>query len=333
MRTLLLSIAVQFLLAVAASGAGASASGAPAQEVARFPTKPINLIVTLPAGSVLDNVARLVAQQLTEDGGQPVVVLNRPGASSAIAMNALAQAPADGYTLLFGASNLVGQAATNTRFESAVRKELVPASEVVRGPLVIAVHPEMPVRSIQELVSYSKAHPGKLNFGSVGIGSSAHFVMEYFKARTGASLAHVPFAGAPATLQAALQGDVHVLAETPALVKSYVDSGKLRALAVTGDQRYAALPQVPSTTEAGLPDFDFGFWMGLFAPTGTPQAVVAKLNAAVVAILRKPEVNRRLVGMGYVPVGSTPQQFSDRVNREISRFARIAEDSKLRIQE
>lgn len=327
------SMAARFLLAVSGVAAATAAPQVQAQDEARYPTRPINLIVTLPAGSVLDNMARLVGQQITEDLGQPVVVLNRPGASSAIAMNALAQAPADGYTLLFGASNLVGQAATNARFEAAVHKDLVPVSEVVRGPLVIAVHPSVPARTVQELVSWSKEHPDKLNFGSVGIGSSAHFVMEYFKARTGAKLTHVPFAGAPATLQAALQGDVHVLTETPALIKASLDAGKLRALAVTGDQRYAALPQVPATTEAGLPDFDFGFWMGVFAPTGTPPAVVTKLNATLVAIVRKPEVNRRLVAMGYVPVGSTRQQFAERVQKEIGRFTRIAEDNKLRIQE
>lgn len=326
-------ILATLVLATAGVIAAATAPAVRAQAESRFPTKPINLIVTLPAGTAVDNVARLLGQRMSEDLGQPVVVINRPGASSAIAMASLAQALADGHTLLFGASNIVGQAATSARFEAAVQKELVPVSEVVRGPLVIAVHPSLPVRTVKELVQYSKEHPDKLNFGSVGIGSSAHFVMEYFKARTGARLTHVPFAGAPATVQAALQGDVHVLMETPALIKSYLDQGKLRALAVTSERRYPALPKVPSAREADLPDFEFGFWMGLFAPTGTPPSVLARLNAAAVAAVKNPDIGARLTSMGYVPVGSTQRQFAERVNGEIDRFGKIALDNKLRIQE
>lgn len=326
------SIASQILLTASLLATG-FASQVQAQQEVRFPMRPITLIVTLPAGSALDTVARLLSQQLAEELAQPVVVLNKPGASSAIAMATLAQAPADGHTLLFGASNLVGQAATNAKFEAAVQKELMPVSESVRGPLVIAVHPSLPVHTVKELIAYSKEHPGKLNFGSVGIGSSAHFVMEYFKARTGADVTHVPFAGAPATVQAALQGDVHVLTETPALLKSHLEQGKLRALAVTGGTRYPALPQVPSAREVGLADFDFGFWMGIFAPAGTPQSIVAKLNAAAVAAVRKPDISARLAAMGYIPVGGSQQQFADRLNGEISRFGKIAQENKLRIQD
>lgn len=322
-----------FVFVAAGVITAASPFEAQAQSESTFPSKPITLLVALPAGSAVDTVARLLGQQISEDLRQPVIVVNKPGGSSAVAMAALAQAPADGHTLLFGASNMVGQAATSARFDAAVAKDLVPVSESVRGPLVIAVHPSLPVHTVQELVAYSKEHPDKLNFGSVGIGSSAHFVMEYFKARTGARLTHVPFPGAPATLQAALRGDVHVLAEVPALIKSYVDQGKLRALAVTGDTRYPPLPQVPSTTEAGLPDFDFGFWMGLFAPTGTPPAVVTKLNAAAVRAVKRPDVSARLTAMGYVPVGSTQQQFAQRVSGEIGKFRKIAQANDLRIQE
>lgn len=302
-------------------------------EAAKFPSKPLTMIVTLPAGTVVDNVARLLGMQLSDTIGQPVVVMNKPGASSSIAMAALMQAPADGHTILFGASNMVGQAATNAKFDAAMRRDLVPVTEVVRGPLIIAVHPSIPVRTLKELIDYSKAHPNKLNFGSVGIGSSAHFVMEYFKSRTGAEVTHVPFAGAPATVQAALQGDVHVLIETPALIKAYIDQGKLRPLAVTGDSRYAVMPDVPSVKEAGLPDFDFGFWMGLFVPKGTPPLVTSKLNADIVAILRKPEITARLSSMGYIPVGGTQQQFANRVEGEVNRFTKIAQDNRLRIQE
>ncbi|MEJ7930472.1 tripartite tricarboxylate transporter substrate binding protein [Ramlibacter sp. AN1015] len=191
----------------------------------------------------------------------------------------------------------------------------------------------MPVLNLDELVTYSKANPGKVNFGSVGIGSSAHFVTEYFKSRTGADLTHVPYAGAPAILQAALRGDVHLLMETPALVKSQVEDGKLRALAVTGDSRYAPLAQVPSTKEAGVPDLDFGFWMGVFAPKGTPPATVSKLNAVLTEIVKSPGMRNRLTEMGYVPVGSSSQQFSERVDDAITRFTRIALENKLRIQE
>ena len=248
-------------------------------------------------------------------------------------MNSLAQAPADGYTILFAASNMVGQAATNAKFEAGIRGVLSPVSEVVKGPLVIAVNPSVPVHSLQELVSYSKANPNKLNFGSVGIGSSAHFVMEYFKALTGAELTHVPYPGAPATLQAALQGDIDVMTETPALIQTYIEQGKLRALAVTGDKRYPGLANVSSAGEVGLQSLDFGFWMGTFVRAGTPPAVVSKLNATTAAILREPKIVAQLSSLGYIPVGGSQQEFAKRVESEVARFTKIAIDNHLRIQE
>ena len=274
----------QFL---AASALGLAALSASAADV--FPSKPITFIVPNPPGGVVDSSARLVGDPLTKLLGQAVVIENKGGASGNIAYGQVAKAPADGYTLLISYSAYhVGNPSMFSKMPWA-QKDFVPVALLTAATNVIAAHPSVPANTLKDFIAHMKANPGKLNYASQGIGSLSHVGTELLLANTGTDMAHVPYKGSGAAIADVLGGQVQVFMTTPPSVMQHVQAGKLKAYAVTGKARHPGLPNVPTTAEAGLPGFEVEAWVGLFAPAGTPPAVVQQLTEKVKAALATPE--------------------------------------------
>ena len=319
---------VAITLAVVMVGS-AAATTAMAQA---YPTKPVKLVVPFPPGGSLDITGRLLAQKLTEVWGQPVVVENKPGAGGNIGADLVAKSPSDGYTILLGA---LSTHAVNPNLYAKMPydavKDFAPITLIAITPNVLVVNAASPVNNVREFIAYAKANPGKLAFGSGSNGSAGHLAGELFKVETGSDAVHVPFkGGAPAT-QALLAGDTQFMFDNLANAMAQVKAGKLKALAVTTAQRSPLVPELPTMAEAGLPGFDISTWYGLFAPAGTPPAVVAKWNADVAKILNSPDVRARLVADGAEPSPNTPEQFAQMIARELSKYARIVKASGAKV--
>jgi tripartite-type tricarboxylate transporter receptor subunit TctC len=254
-----------------------------------YPTKPVTLVVPNPPGGVVDTSARLLSDPLAKLLGQPVVIENKGGASGNIAYGQVALAPKDGYTLLISYSAYhVGNPTLFAKMPWA-QKDFVPVALLTAATNVIAAHPSVPATNLKDFIAYAKAHPGKLNYASQGNGSLSHVGTELFQANTGTDLTHVPYKGSGPAIQDVLGGQVQVFMTTPPSVMQHVQAGKLNAFAVTGKSRHPGLPNVPTTAEAGLPGFEVEAWVGLFAPAGTPPAVVQQLTDKVKAALATPE--------------------------------------------
>ena len=297
-----------------------------------YPTKPVKLVVPFPPGGSLDITGRLLAQKLTETWGQPVVVENKPGAGGNIGADLVAKSPPDGYTILLGA---LSTHAVNPNLYAKMPydavKDFAPITLIAITPNVLVVNAASPVNNVREFIAYAKANPGKLAFGSGSNGSAGHLAGELFKVETGSDAVHVPFkGGAPAT-QALLAGDTQFMFDNLANAMAQVKAGKLKALAVTTAQRSPLVPELPTMAEAGLPGFDISTWYGLFAPAGTPTAIVAKWNAEVTKILNAPDVRARLVADGAEPSPNTPEQFTQMIARELSKYARIVKASGAKV--
>ena len=259
-----------------------------------FPDRPITLVVPNPPGGLVDTSARLLSEPLTRVIGQPVVVDNKPGASGNTAYQYVAKAKPDGYTLLISYSGYhVGNPALMDKLPWDPVKDFSPVALLTVSTNVIAVHPSIPVNNLKELIAYAKANPGKLNYASQGNGSVSHIGTEIFKQTTGVDMVHVPYKGSGPAIQDVLAGQVQVFITTPPSVMQHVQSGKLKGLAVTGTNRHPGMPNVPTTSEAGLPTFQLESWVALYAPAGTPAPVIAKLTDSVKKSLTLPEVKER----------------------------------------
>jgi len=297
-----------------------------------YPSKPVKLVVPFPPGGSLDNAARLIAQKLTETWGQSVVVENKPGAGGNIGADMVAKSPPDGYTILLGAlsTHAVNPSLYKTMPYDAA-KDFAPITLVAITPNVLVVNASSPVQTVKEFFAYTKANPGKLSFGSGSIGSGGHLAGELYKVETGTDSVHVPFkGGAPAT-QALLAGDTQFMFDNLANAMAQVKGGKLRALAVTTVKRSPLAPDLPTMAEAGLPGFDISTWFGLFAPAGTPKDIVAKWNADVTRILNSPDVRARFIADGAEPSPSSPEQFSQFIAAELTKYARIVKASGAKV--
>ncbi len=297
-----------------------------------YPTKPVKLVVPFPPGGSLDIAGRLIAQKLTEMWGQSVVVENKPGAGGNIGADFVAKSPADGYTILLGAlsTHAVNPSLYKTMPYDAA-KDFAPITLIAITPNVLVVNASLPVNSAKEFIAYAKANPGKLSFGSGSNGSAGHLAGELFKVETNTDAVHVPFkGGAPAT-QALLAGDTQFMFDNLANAMAQVKAGKIKALAVTTAQRSSLVPDLPTMAEAGLPGFDISTWYGLFAPAGTPPAIVAKWNADVTKILTSPDVRAKLVADGADPSPNTPEQFREFIAKELAKYARIVKASGAKV--
>ena len=317
---------------VATALAAACVVAAPPATGQGYPTKPVKLVVPFPPGGSLDFAGRLIAQKLTEAWSQSVVVENKPGASGNIGADLVAKAPADGYTILLGAlsTHAVNPSLYASMPYDAVR-DFAPITLIAVTPNVLVVNANSPVRNVAEFIAYTKANPGKLSFGSGSNGSAGHLAGELYKVETGTDAVHIPYkGGAPAT-QALLAGDTQFMFDNLANAMAQVKGGKLRALAVTTARRSSLAPDLPTMAEAGLPGFDISTWYGLFAPAGTPSAIVAKWNADVTKILNAPDVRARFVADGAEPVPDTPEQFSQFIAAELAKYARIVKASGAKI--
>jgi tripartite-type tricarboxylate transporter receptor subunit TctC len=315
------------LLLAAALPAAPGMAGAQA-----YPSRPVKLVVPFPPGGSLDITGRLIAQRLTDMWGQAVVVENKPGAGGNIGADFVAKATPDGYTILLGA---LSTHAVNPNLYAkmpydAVR-DFAPITLIATTPNVLVVNAATPVGNVREFIAWTKANPGKLAFGSGSNGSAGHLAGELYKVDTGTDAVHIPFkGGAPAT-QALLAGDTQFMFDNLANAMAQVKAGKLKALAVTTAERSTLVPDLPTMAEAGLPGFDISTWYGLFAPAGTPAAIVAKWNTDVTRILNSPDIRAKLMADGAEPAPDTPEQFAQMIARELAKYARIIKASGAKV--
>jgi tripartite-type tricarboxylate transporter receptor subunit TctC len=306
---------------VAAVGALLLSAGASAQT---YPSKPMRVIVPWTAGGTADLLARTVAQKLNEGFSQPVVVENRPGAGGLIGTEVAAKAPPDGYTLLLAttAPNSVAPSLyPKIPFDPV--KDFANVSLVARTCYVLSVHPSMPVKNVKDLIALAKAQPGKLTFSSPGSGTPNHLSGEMFKMLTGVNMQHVPYKGSAQAIQDVIAGHIALSFENITVVSPHVKSGRVRGVAVTSLNRSAALPEVPTIAESGLPGFDAVGWFGVVVPAATPREIVARLNAEIVRGLGAADVKERISTLGAELVTSTPEEL-DRFNRaQIAQWAKV----------
>ncbi|MEO8202289.1 MAG: tripartite tricarboxylate transporter substrate binding protein [Betaproteobacteria bacterium] len=311
------------LRAVMLVAAWAICTGAYAQA---FPTKPLRLVVPFPPGGVTDISSRVVAQKLSAELGQPVVVENRAGASGVIGAEIGAKAAPDGYTLTMGnISTLAINAVTFAKLPYDPVASFAPVSMVAIQPLVIAVHPSVPAQTLAELVALAKAQPGKLNFGTAG--SSIYLAVEFFNTAAGISMNHVPYKGSAPAITDLVGGQLQVLFDPFSSLYPQVRSGKARGLALTTAKRSAMAPALPTVAELGYPGFDVSSWQGIVVPAGTPKAIVERLNREVVKALASPEVRDQFALHSAEASPSTPEQFGAYIRQEIARWRKVARDA------
>jgi tripartite-type tricarboxylate transporter receptor subunit TctC len=295
-----------------------------------YPAKPIRLVVPYSPGGGADNAARIIAARLTTTLGQTVVIDNRPGGSGMIGAQAVAQAAADGYTVLYDASAFaVNPALRKMAFDPA--KDLIPVSLAVTVPNIFVVPPSAPYKTVQEFVDHARKHPGEMTYASYGAGSAAHLIGELLKNQAGIDLLHVPYKGGAPALTDLMGGQVNSYFANAASSMGYVKSGKLRALAVTSAKRMAALPDVPTLAESGFKNFEVLEWNGFFVPKGTPKEIVDRLSTEIKAATMDPSTRQKLEGLGVDPVGSTPEAFAKFVQSEMSRWAALVKSNKITV--
>ena len=295
-----------------------------------FPDRPVRIVVGYPPGGGTDLVARLVAQPLGEKWGHPVIVENRPGAAAIIATDAVVKAKPDGYTLLMAyATELAVNPATFKKLSYDPLRDLAPIARLGAAPLVMAVHPSLPAKSVAELVALAKSKPGALSYSSSGQGSVHQFAGELFKLRTGADIVHIPYKGSGPATADAVSGQVQVTFASVASVLRFVQSDRLRALAVTSPERSSQLPNVPTMREAGLADVQLTSWYGLLAPNGTPPEVVKKIAADLAAVMASPALAKSFGAQGLDMVHDTPAQFGEFIREEAGKYARIARAARI----
>ena len=293
-----------------------------------YPTKPVKLIVPFPPGGPTDIVGRFVATKLSEALGQQFVVENRAGAGGTVGSEVASQASADGYTLLYGSTSTLAMAPSLYRkLAYDPRKSFAPISLVSSGPMLVAVNASVPANTLAELIALAKDKPGSLNYASAGNATPPHLAAEMFKSLAGVNLVHVPYKGGGPALQAVTAGEVQILFEGLVTLLPQIKSGRLRALAISAAVRDPALPDVPTSAEAGLPAFQVNFWSGLVAPAGTPPEVVATLNAALRQVLAGGDAKATLTRFGLAPAGNTPPEFSRFIDSEILRWERVIQAS------
>ena len=304
---------------------------APAQAQS-YPAKPVRIVVGFPPGGATDVVARTISQKLGEALGQSVIVDNRAGAASNIAAELVAQAPKDGHTLLMGTVSTSINPSLYLRLAYDPLRDFTPVSQVTATPFLFVVHPSLPARNVKEFIALARSKPGELNYASAGSGSGAHLFVEMFASMTGVKLQHVPYKGAAPAATATLSGETIFMFENIVTALPLARAGKLRSLAVTTSTRSAAAPEIVTLAQAGVPGYDANAWFGLFAPTGTPQAIVNRLNAEIVRIVKLPETRERFLTLGAEPVGSTAEQFGAFFKSEVAKWARVVKESGARVE-
>jgi tripartite-type tricarboxylate transporter receptor subunit TctC len=315
-------------LAIGAAMLGALAmlpAAAQAQAVdANWPAKPIRLVLGHSPGGNADTFARALVKPLSERLGQPIIIDNKPGANQVIAAEIAARAPADGYTLyLASQTSLVLNVGARKKLPYDPVKDFSPVSLIYTIPLYLVVHPEVPARSVEELIALAKAKPGEINFGSVGTGSSVHLAGEMFKSMTGTDMVHVPYRGSSEALIDLLSGRIQIMFDGGVSALPRVKEGKLRVLGMTGAERSPSFPDIPTIGESGVPGYAALFWFGIVAPAGTPQPIVNRVSKEIGAILNDPVFKKEFAAQGVDPVSSTPEEFTRLIAADLPKWTGI----------
>jgi tripartite-type tricarboxylate transporter receptor subunit TctC len=316
---------IRLLLALLMLAAVASASAQ------TWPDRPIKFVMSAPAGSSIDVLGRLIADKLKDKLGQPVIVENKPAAGGTVAVDETAKAPADGYTMVLAFNGPLSITPLLRKVPYDVQKDLAPVITTTSQPNVLAVNAQVPAKDVRELVAYAKANPGKLNYASVGPGSSSHLNGELLKSLAGIDIVHIPFNGSPPAVTSTVQGETQMIFAVMQPLQPQIQSGKLRALAVTSAKRFPLLPDLPTIAESGYPAFESLAWNGVLVPAATPKAVVARLNAEIDAILKQPDVVQKLNALGFELVGGTPEQFAAIIPGESEKWAPIIKSANIKI--
>jgi tripartite-type tricarboxylate transporter receptor subunit TctC len=301
--------------------------GIPLARAQAYPAKPIRLVVPYPPGGPTDVLARIVAAKLPDMLGQQVVLDNKPGASGMIGAEQVAKSAPDGYTLLSNASIHVINPSLYPKANFDAINDFVPVTQLASVPLILVVNNDLPIRSVKDLIAYAKANPGKLNFGSSGNAAAPHLAGESFKIMAGAPMQHVPYKGSAPALTDLIGGQVQLMFDSMPSAMPHVKAGKIRPLAVTTAQRVAAVPDLPTIAEAGVPGYDISTWYGVWAPKGTPREIVERLHAEIVKVLKLPDTRERYAGLGAEPVGSTPEEFAAYCRSELAKWAKVVKES------
>ncbi|WP_454753459.1 Bug family tripartite tricarboxylate transporter substrate binding protein [Cupriavidus necator] len=297
-----------------------------------YPTRPVTIVVPFSAGGGVDAIARVLAEKLRTVLGQPVVVENKGGGSGMIGAQAVVKAPADGYTLLMGSA---GETAINpsvykSRMQYAPQTDLLAISLIVKVPNVVVVNPSLPYKTIDELIAYARANPGKVRYGTSGVGNPQHLSGELMARQAGVQLTHVPYRGASNQLLDVIGGNIEMTFVSLAGARQFIKDGKVRAVGITSQGKSPLAPEIPAISDsASLKGYTLENWFGLFAPKGTPAPVVARLNAAVAESLKDPKLDARLRELGGNPSPSSPEQFKAFIQQESAKFARIVADARI----
>ena len=323
MKFLLVSVLVLFATALPAIDAAAQP----------YPNKPIRLIVPFTPGGTTDILGRMVGQKLSEAVGVQVVIDNRPGAGASIGTDLAAKSAPDGYTLLMGPS---GALAVNPWLYAKLPydpiRDFAPITLLAMVPSILVVHPSLPVKSVKELIDFAKAHPGKLNYGSSGAGGQPFLAVEYLKLMAGLNIVEIRYKGGGPLTTDLIAGQISLTITGIPTLLPHVKSGRLRALAVSSAKRSAALPDLPTISEAGLPGYDATAWYGVLAPAGTPKEIIAKLNAELNKLIKKPDFAERLAADGAETVGGTPEEFAAFIKAETARWGKVIKAAGVKVQ-
>ena len=304
--------------------------GAPQALAQGYPTRPIRLVVPFGAGGGTDNLARIIEPVVSKALGQPLVIENRPGGGSTIGMDQVAKAAPDGYTLVMTDTSIaVNPSLKPLPYDTL--KDFAPVSLLATAPVILMAHPKVQAKTLQEFVALAKQQPGKFNYASGGNGASTHLGGELLKLVAGIDVIHVPYKGTGPAMNDLIGGHVDVMFSGISSAKSYMDAGTLRALAVTGDTRNAATPDVPTFAESGLPGVTASTYWGVLAPAGTPQEIVDKVNAAFAAAMKDPDIVARIAQLGYLPIAGGPSDYAANLRSEIEKWGKVVKAANIKV--
>ena len=297
-----------------------------------YPTRPVKVIVPSPPGGGTDILARVLAQHFSRALGQPFVVENKPGAGNMIGIESVARSPGDGYTVLVTASTLALNSVLYKKVPYDPVRDFAPITLAATAPNVLVVNPALPAKSLAEFIALAKAKPGALSYGTPGIGTSPHLSMELLKSMAGIDLQHVPYRGTAAAVTDVIGGQIAAMFANALTAKPHVDSGRVRALAVSGPSRIEAFPTVPTVAEAGVAGYEAMQWYGMAAPAGTAPQIIARLHAEAAKALQSDEMKAKLALDGAQPVGSTPAEFAALIRRELEKWTRVVHAAGIELQ-
>ena len=297
-----------------------------------YPNKPIRCIVPYAAGGGASNMARFIGQKLTESWGQQLLVDNRPGGNSIIGSEVLVRSPPDGYTIMLTAGSHTTNPSLIPYLPYDAIKDFAPVATVTNSENVLVLNLSVPANNLQEFIALAKSRPGLLNYAAVGTGGPQHLAAELFSSMTGVRMQHIPYKGAAQTFTDLIGGQVQLLFSNPLNAIPHIKTGQLKAIAVTGETRLSALPQVPTFAEAGLPGFGMKNWNGILAPAGTPKEIIDKLSAEIAKILVMPDIKEKLASQGVDPFISTPEQFAALLKAEMVRYAKVIKAGNIKME-